>query len=128
MFSLDEIVSEQSNKEDDILLTFQTYHILEFGYKLRNKPNKWNTINVLDTISEQERIKKNDAAENIINTIIGSNLVPAYPIFLLTILQTIEMGQPHVFKQSAYGHYYQVLITSSLGKIVKSNDETTKIT
>lgn len=68
-----------------------------------------------DTL-DSELIRINDATQRIVNSIIGKNYVPAYPIFILTILQTTEMGNPHDLKDSSYGNYYQFLITQALSK------------
>ena len=50
-------------------------------------------------------------------------MVPAYPIFLLTILQTIETNTPHELGGSSFGHYYDCLITHSLDKIHLKHDD-----
>ncbi|MDL2223634.1 metallophosphoesterase, partial [Bacteroidales bacterium OttesenSCG-928-M11] len=124
LFTMQEIFDDES---ESVYSEYQQYAVLEFGHLLRHKLiNKWNTLGRVETIKEEELYKKNDECSKIINSIIGPNFIPAYPIFLLTILQSIEAGTPHDLKESSYGHYYQMLILSSLGKIVKKNDEIDK--
>jgi hypothetical protein len=64
-----------------------------------------------------ERVRMNDKSTRIIDTIIGKNFVPSRPIFLLTILQSLELGTPHNLKESSYGYYYECLIIQALMKI-----------
>jgi len=124
LFTMQEIFGDES---ENIYSEYQQYAVLEFGHLLRHKLiNKWNTLGRIETIKDDELYKKDDECSKIINSIIGPNFIPAYPIFLLTILQSIEAGTPHDLKESSYGHYYQMLILSSLGKIVKKNDEIDK--
>ena len=117
LFKIQDIVSDK-DKEGSVFQKFQEYGILEFGHKLRNKLiNKWNLLGREEYISNIELAHKNNQSTHIINLILGKNLVPSYPIFLLTILQTIETGYSHNLQDSAYGHYYQYLITCSLQRL-----------
>lgn len=121
VLSIEEIAENNSHIQDSVL-KFKHYEIAEQGYQLRYKLiNQWNTLGTTEHISNEDLIRKNENAERIINGIIGPNLIPAYPVFLLTILQTIEAGNSHDLKESSYGHYYQVLITGTLNKNVKSD-------
>lgn len=112
---------------ENVFSQYNQYTVLEFGHLLRYKLiDKWNSIGQIETIVKEDLYRKNDESERIINSIIGPNFIPSYPIFLLTILQSIEAGTPHDLKESSYGHYYQVLILSALGKIVRKNEEIEK--
>lgn len=58
-----------------------------------------------------------DQIENHINSIIGAKkLVPRYPFFVLTILQTYEGFMPTDLSITSYGHCYYVLIIATLKK------------
>jgi hypothetical protein len=76
-------------------------------------------------MSDEDRIKRLHQAELIIRTVTGKNLVPNYPLFLLTILQAIELGNPADLTASTFGHYYQFLIQKAFGNSLKSQDEIT---
>jgi hypothetical protein len=83
---------------------FRQFQLLEFGHSLRSKLiNKWVSLGREKTITEEECVRSHDIAKRIIDTIIGRNFVPSYPLFLLTILQSIEAGKPHDLKDSTYG-------------------------
>ena len=99
---------------------YDQYKIIEFGHSLRNKLiERWNVLGQEEYIEETELIRRTDRAQQIVNIIIGKNYVPPFPIFLVTILQTIEANNPHNLRYSSYGYYYDVLITQALGKIDK---------
>ena len=58
-----------------------------------------------------------DQTEKHVNSIIISNkIVPRYPFFVLSILQTYEGFMPEDMSITAYGHCYYILIVASLVK------------
>jgi predicted MPP superfamily phosphohydrolase len=100
------------------------YQIMPFGHILRAQLiNKWNHIGRHYEIDEFELLKKNDEAKKIIDSVVGKNLVPAYPIFILIVLQSIESGKSHDLRSSSQGYYYNVLITMALNKLNLKPDE-----
>ena len=123
LFPIEEITYHEKQNVD-VFRSYKEYQILEFGHLLRDKLiNKWNTLGLFNTISEDELLRKNTHAKRVIDTIIGSNYIPSYPIFLLIILQAIEVGNPQNLKSSSYGYYYDYLITRAFIKIKKTPDE-----
>lgn len=125
LMSLEDIVTDEAVNED-LFSSFSTYEVREFGNLLKSKLiNKWITLGSVETMSDEERIKKLHQAELIIGTVTGKNLVPNYPLFLLTILQAIELGNPADLTASTFGHYYQFLIQKAFGNSLKSQDEIT---
>lgn len=125
LMSLEDIVTDEVVNED-LFSSFKTYEVREFGNLLRSKLiNKWITLGKIETITDEERINKLHHAELIIKTVTGKNLVPNYPLFLLTILQAIELGNPADLTASTFGHYYQFLIQKAFGSSLKSQDEIT---
>ena len=121
LYKIEEIVCE----EEEIELAFNDfskYEIQGFGYLLRSKMiNKWNVLGQTKYPGESELFRKNSNAEHVVNTIIGRNLVPSFPIFILTILQSIEVATSHDFTTSSYGHYYEYLIFQALTQISKES-------
>ena len=66
-----------------------------------------------------------DRAEDHVNSVIISNrIVPRYPFFVLSILQTYEAFMPTNMSITSYGHCYYVLIVASLVRagISRSDD------
>lgn len=65
-----------------------------------------------------------DHIERHVNAIIISNkIVPRYPFFVLSILQTYEAFMPDDLSITAYGHCYQVLIVANLIKSGISSED-----
>ena len=65
-----------------------------------------------------------DQVDSTVNAIIADKIVPRYPFFVLSIVQTYEGFIQEEIKITAYGHCYYVLIISSL---IKSGIEKTDI-
>lgn len=105
------------NKQMELFESFDNYVIQEFNPTLRNQLiTKWYRLGkeYLDTKEKNDFFHKVDLATENINTIIGRNLIPSYPVFLLTILQTLELGQTDNTTNSLHAYYYEYLITKSL--------------
>lgn len=101
----------------DALRGFQQYEIREFGHKKRFElVCKWAEIGgeTEDSVTWLQTI---DKWEKDLTTAVGRQFVPAVPIYLLTLLQSIESGRTADLQNSAFGHYYQFLITSSLQNV-----------
>jgi len=123
LFQIEAIVYDEE-QEQLIFEDFKQFEVLEFGHVLRSKlVNLWNTLGREEVINDNELLRKNDKATRVINTVIGSNIVPSYPIFLVTILQTMELGVPLNLKESSYGYYYDQLIIQSLAKKGYRNED-----
>jgi hypothetical protein len=126
LMSLEDIIIDE-NVEDDLYSSFSLFEIKEFGYQLKSKLiNKWNILGLEHLISEEERIRKLHYSETVINTVTGINFVPSYPFFILTILQSIELGNPTDLSASTFGHYYQFLIQKSFTNVLSSQREITE--
>ena len=126
LMSLEDIIIDE-NIDDDLYSSFSLFEIKEFGYQLKSKlVNKWNILGVEHSITEEERIRKLQYSETVINTVTGINFVPSYPFFILTILQSIELGNPTDLSASTFGHYYQFLIQKSFTNVLSSQREITE--
>ena len=117
-------------KENAVFDRIKRYEINEFGVILRRKLiEKWNKLGQENYIQLDVLENKNSNSEKIIDAIIGRNYVPAYPIYLLIILQTIEVGAQHNLRESTFGYYYEFLITQSFIKAgIKPEDHDSYIT
>lgn len=102
--------SDEHNEVNEKYVKFQ---IDQFGHKLRfDLIDKWNRLGREFTIEECDLTVEDDRVQRIMDNIIGSNFVPAYPFFLLVILQNVESGAQDSLRDSSYGHYYEFLIKS----------------
>lgn len=113
-----------SKKLYEMFAEYNHYAIKDFGKLLRYKlVEKWNKIGRENFINEKELISENDRMTRVINGIVGNNLVPSYPLYLLTIIQSIEAGTSFSPKNSTFGYYYEFLITRAFGLSGKKPDE-----
>ena len=98
--------------------TFSNYSIKEFGHAKRNEliQRCLGNENVPFDTNDNAQLLRLDATTKHIDTIIGTNLVPSYPVFIVATLNTIETLTPTDLKMTSYGHCYQALVTLQLGK------------
>ncbi|NVI97802.1 metallophosphoesterase [Myxococcus sp. AM009] len=128
----DSIRLEDATHADDspsFLVDFRHYEILEFGFLLRSRLiEKWFQLSRESEVSEETIANQVRRAESIISTVLGQSLIPAYPLFLLVLLQQIEAETPLATTSASYGYFYEVLITRSLSETNRSIDLDTKYT
>ena len=119
-FTLGELLESQ-------VTTIEVYEILKFGGKKRLELiRKW--VDLFEDEFEDEQSKEFQIKElsKTVNSVIGKNLIPSLPIYILTILQANELTNTTNFEQSTFGHYYDVLIKSALGQKIRVNAEIEK--
>ena len=100
---------------------YNKYLIMQFGADLRNQlVEKWYSIGQDLSLESKNDIRlKKDNANKYIKAILGKNIVPAYPFYILGILQSMEFGNQNIsHNYSLHGFYYEQLINTSLAKAV----------
>jgi len=103
---------------------FKKYELKAFGNLLQYKlVRQWHTIGLHEYISQEALTYKIDESMDTIKNVIGKNLVPAYPIFILTILQASESFTNRSKNVSSYGFYYELLLKDALYKVLREDDE-----
>lgn len=96
---------------------YEHLEILPFGNIKRSELiEKWVSIGVEEHIDDGELYQNLDALKVHIDSFVKKNIVPAKPIYLLTILQMMEAMSPHKVELTSYGHCYQYLIYRALEK------------
>ncbi len=106
---------------------FNHYEILRFGNLKRTELiRKWVILGIEEEIGEKELYDSLDNLKQHIDSFVKKNVVPSKPIFLLTILQSLETITPLGLELTSYGHCYQYLIYQALfkAKIKKTELET----
>lgn len=110
---------------DSMVSQLNIYEILPLGRKYRFELiEKW--MNFTDYNTEQEKVAFTYDVEKLINSVIGKNLVPSYPLYILTLLQSTELLPSESFEQSTLGHYYDALIRMDFSKFLKRNSDIEK--
>lgn len=90
------------------------YKVQTFGYSLRSQlAEKWFNLGRNGTIDEAQLIAMCDNAERLMETAMTKTVIPSLPLYLLTLLQSIEAGRAGEFQESALGDYYHYLLTEA---------------
>ena len=111
MFEMREMLDGDASKQ---LMSLQHHKLQPFGYQLRSQLiQRWFSLGADGTVDEAAFIARCDQAERMMDAIMTKSIVPAHPIYLLTLLQSIEAGRSGDFKESAMGYYYQYLLTEA---------------
>ena len=111
-------------KDDDRLAMFREIRIMSLTHNKQEKliRNRAALLNRDNALLDGEI----DQMENQVNIIIINNkILPRYPFYVLSILETYEDFMPRNMPISSYGHCYYILIVSYLVKsgIPRSDDE-----
>lgn len=102
------------------LSSFIQFEIQEFGNQLREELiERWFTIGQEFSLSESDLENQVVDTKRIVDSVLGRNLLPSHPIFILIVLQQIEAQTNLTTGSGALGYLYEHLITSSLAKTVK---------
>lgn len=93
---------------------FNHFQIKELGHELREDLiTKWIKLGQEYEIKNDELRKlKREKSEHIDHTI-GFNIIPSYPLYILTLLQAMEIND-NTLEKSSYGHYYNFLIVQHI--------------
>ena len=107
------------DEELNSLRSFVQLRLLEFGFKLRFElVSKWFLLDEKNCKSKQNA----ELADRIISRVVGRGLVPSLPIYVLILLQSIEIGRAGELENSALGHYYQYMILQALAPSVRQDN------
>lgn len=94
---------------------YRQLRILPFGHVRRNALiEQWCLLDSTLGNEEEALAKKVIFMERLMDTVIGKNFVPPYPVFLLAMLQAQEGTTPFNTNAGTYGYFYELLIRNSL--------------
>lgn len=104
---------------------YKKYSLLEFGPDLRYQlVNKWNKAG--REIQSNEDLNNlrldNDRVDGFITSIVGKDFIPAYPFYLLGMLQAYEGSKNPNQEYSLHGFYYEKIINDSLNDSIKESE------
>jgi Calcineurin-like phosphoesterase len=112
-------LEELFNSDTDayILWKFKHYEIMPFGNVLRSELiKKWYYLGHVYTEDESEIHTKIFQAEDLISTLLGRNFLPSYPMFILLMLQQLQVKDALRTTSGTFGYLYEILITTSLSR------------
>lgn len=98
------------------LSELRQYQLLPFGYARRaSLVRRWLTRTATDgSLTEDELLQRSDRAERMLDAIMAKNIVPSLPLYLLTLLQSLDSGASGGFDDSGLGEYYSFLFNAGL--------------
>lgn len=100
------------------LLAFKHCQIKEFGQLRRYELiKKWVTLGQEYTQTEVEQTNAVKQAEQVMRVVLGKKLLPHYPLFVLTILQSNEAASTKDTVTGAFSYHYEVLIKAQLAEV-----------
>lgn len=100
------------------LRAFVQLRVLEFGFRLRLElVSKWFGLDG----KKQRPAQEVELADKLISRVVGRGLVPSFPIYVLILLQSIEVGRAGELENSALGHYYEYMILQALEPRVRQD-------
>ena len=122
------LFSDSSIKYDEPtfieLSDYSHYEITPLGNFLRaSLVEKWISVGRKETIPIPELHNDCDRFVLHINSIIRNKVLPAKPIYILTIIQLLDTAQPSDYTLTSYGHCYNSLIQTRLKKSAIKVDE-----
>lgn len=99
---------------ENALASLEHYRLQPFGHALRGQLIwRWLSLGADGTVDDGTLLARRDQAENLMNSVMTKAVVPAVPIYLLTLLQSMDAGRGGDFKDSGLGYYYQYLLTEA---------------
>lgn len=110
-FEIQEIIEQDVSRE---IAEIRHFQLQPFGFSKQSElTQKWHSIGRDGSLPENEFIGRCDSAERLITSAMQKSLIPAAPLYLLTLLQSVENGRAAELKESALGHYYHYLLSEA---------------
>ncbi|MEM7007966.1 MAG: ATP-binding protein [Thermodesulfobacteriota bacterium] len=109
----------------EINQNISTYEIMEFNAERTiDLIHKWHNISKDEDYDLQQIEHEINKSIEIIDTIREHNLVPSYPIFILTILQHDQQHEANQrANQGSYANYYEYIIKKSLSSFIDDDQD-----
>ena len=93
------------------------YRIQPFGYVGRNKlVERWMLLGESADPTDTAFAKQLQHTTDTLNTLIGKNYVPSYPVYVLSVLQGLDSATPIDTTASTHGYFYELFIKTTLAR------------
>ena len=99
------------------------YRIQPFGYLGRGKlVERWMLLGESGNPTDGSFVKQLFQITQTLDTLIGKNYVPSYPIYILSVLQALDNATPIDISASSHGYFYELFIRTALARGRSSKD------
>jgi hypothetical protein len=106
--------------DQTLFMDFTTCELMEFGEGKRSElVMRWYALGKTESIDEANLKHRTLQANKLVASLIGSNFIPSYPIFVLGIIQQLELHNPVNTKSGTYGFVYESLLTMAFAQKTK---------
>lgn len=113
------------SKLESIYKGVKVFTIRPLGYRKRNQLiENYHRLSTSTSLDDTLLLHRTKESFNKVENILGNELMPSYPVLVLSIVQTVN-NTPTVTDQSAYGHCYHSLIHLALIKKADVSHENT---
>ncbi len=103
--------------QGDAAMSNATYRIQQFGHARRNDlVEKWLLLRSDADADTTEFIRNLNTITRQLDEIIGKNFVPAYPPYVLSVLQAAEAATQVDVQASSSGYFYELFIKTQLAR------------
>lgn len=103
---------------------FDGFEIQPYGHFLRDiLIGKWLNIGQEDSIGEEEFARELQQKAAAVDAVLGRDLMPKYPIFVLGTLQQLEAGVPLTTVSGTQAYLYDFFITYALQALSLSTED-----
>ena len=97
--------------------------IQPFGHVARNRlAERWLLLGDPVDPADSAFVQQLDRLNRTLNTIVGRNYVPSYPVYVLAVLQAYDNATPIDVTASTHGYFYELFIRSTLARGRTSKD------
>lgn len=111
------LIDEVSAADENYLADFSQFEVKEFNNQLRELLiERWFLVGKEFTFDETELERTVVRTKVAVDQILGKNLLPSFPIFILIILQQMEAHSTVSTSNGAHGYLYESLITTALAR------------
>ncbi|NBB87899.1 MAG: hypothetical protein GVY12_16985 [Bacteroidetes bacterium] len=96
---------------------FQQLRIEPFGHVRRDElVEKWLMLGSDESVDSVKLARQLTDRRRVLNTVFGRNYVPAYPAYILSVLQAAETAAPVDMRASTHGYFFGILIRAELAR------------
>ena len=93
------------------------YRIQPFGYVGRNKlVERWMLLGESADPTDSSFLRQLQGINETLNTLIGKNYIPPYPVYVLSVLQARDNATPIDINASTHGYFYELFIRTTLAR------------
>lgn len=111
MFEMRELIE---NADTESLPEMTHFEVQPFGYQLRSKLiEKWFGLGNQLEVTKAEFIGQCDKAERLMDTVMTKMIIPPAPLYLLTLLQSLNAGMSSDFQNTSLSEYYRFLLATA---------------